>query len=575
MSGPGPTVRPRVNATSGYVGARFASLLLVPAALAILLAPLRSPFNLYDEGLAVLNGARVLQGELPYRDFWTIYPPGQSIALAALFKTFGASLLISRLYDLSAGLLIVLAVWSTARKLASSARAGLAAVVVALLIAAGRLHGSAVLPSLGLGLLGVRLALEYWSDGRRRWLLAAGVLLGASSSFRWDIGLYAVASVVLASLLHSHRTPAETESRVRARLWFSEWVSIGGPLAVVVLACYGPELFSGSGSEMWDQVVNFPAMRLRELRWKPLPSPLPTFLLGIGALSSKDLAADLLGWLQFYFPVAVYGVAWWRQRIRQAPPVSSEAVAAVGMLMVTLFGTLLLALTVSRYDDKHVLPASVIAALTAVTLLPPSRRTGLNGPARAEATLLVAGTLAVFVLPTARQLLLTLVHTPPWATHSRLDRGSGVELAKGQEEAVEFLRSRAAPEEPIFVGNSRHDLVFVNDVGFYFLAARRSATRYSELHPGVATTLPVQRAIVGELEDRRVRWVVLVDMPVPHEPNASAVSTGVSFLDDHLRRHYESVARFGDYRVLQRADARDADSVDRTRSSVQPATIIR
>jgi len=148
-------------------------------------------------------------------------------------------------------------------------------------------------------------------------------------------------------------------------------------------------------------------------------------------------------------------------------------------------------------------------------------------------------------------------------------------LAKGQEQAVEFLQSHAAPGEPIFVGNSRHDLIFVNDIGFYFLSARGSATRYSELHPGVATTLPVQRAIVGELEARGVRWVVLVDMPAPHEPNASAVSTGVSFLDEHLRRHYESVARFGDYRVLRRAAIRDTDSVARTRSTVQPASIVR
>jgi hypothetical protein len=45
--------------------------------------------NLYDEGLVVYGAARVMRGEVPYRDFWSMYGPGQFYLIAGLFKIFG------------------------------------------------------------------------------------------------------------------------------------------------------------------------------------------------------------------------------------------------------------------------------------------------------------------------------------------------------------------------------------------------------------------------------------------------------------------------------------------------------
>jgi len=60
---------------------------------------IRWPVGEYDEGLMVSGAARVLDGAIPYRDFWTIYAPGQFYALAGVFKLFGVSLLASRIYE--------------------------------------------------------------------------------------------------------------------------------------------------------------------------------------------------------------------------------------------------------------------------------------------------------------------------------------------------------------------------------------------------------------------------------------------------------------------------------------------
>ena len=39
----------------------------------ILLMKIKAPFLVYDEGFAVFNAVRVMEGDVPHRDFWAIY----------------------------------------------------------------------------------------------------------------------------------------------------------------------------------------------------------------------------------------------------------------------------------------------------------------------------------------------------------------------------------------------------------------------------------------------------------------------------------------------------------------------
>jgi hypothetical protein len=55
--------------------------------------------NVYDEGLIVFGAIRVMNGDVPYRDFYANYGPAQFYVLAGLFKVFGPSILISRIWD--------------------------------------------------------------------------------------------------------------------------------------------------------------------------------------------------------------------------------------------------------------------------------------------------------------------------------------------------------------------------------------------------------------------------------------------------------------------------------------------
>ena len=43
--------------------------------------------------VALVGGDRMLRGDMPYRDFWTLYAPGSSAAVAAVFWLLGRELI--------------------------------------------------------------------------------------------------------------------------------------------------------------------------------------------------------------------------------------------------------------------------------------------------------------------------------------------------------------------------------------------------------------------------------------------------------------------------------------------------
>ena len=77
------------------------------------------PLSPYDEGLVVYGAQRVREGDVPYRDFWTLYAPGQLYVLAGLFEVFGASLLVERIYTNVVHVLIVVCAFRLAVRLTS------------------------------------------------------------------------------------------------------------------------------------------------------------------------------------------------------------------------------------------------------------------------------------------------------------------------------------------------------------------------------------------------------------------------------------------------------------------------
>lgn len=119
------------------------------------------------------------------------------------------------------------------------------------------------------------------------------------------------------------------------------------------------------------------------------------------------------------------------------------------------------------------------------------------------------------------------------------------------ENLIAKIQRRTEPGERIFVGNARHDQIFINDAMLYFLSDRLPATRIHELHHGLATTTTtVQRQIIEQLEDNKVRLVVLRDEG-ELDPRCLPLPPDATVLDDYLREHFAPVAQYGRYELRQ------------------------
>jgi hypothetical protein len=302
-------------------------------------------------------------------------------------------------------------------------------------------------------------------------------------------------------------------------------------------------------------MVLFPITVLHDVRWLPYPKIIPpnfSFADRVTAYSASN--SENLKWLRFYLPLVIYGTAFIYYGFSAIRKRISFNMQFFGTASLIILGVLLFAQALSRYDYIHVLPSSIIAFLVAIPLVQNAALSIRNFTIRCYflTVLIFLVCLFYFLLP-ARSLLFSVNNFSPFGCYSHIDRASCVYINKDQEHAVNFIRTHTQNGESIFVGNRRHDLIFVADVGFYFLSDRPSATKYHDLFPGVATTRSVQEEIVHDIRSRDVNWIVLVEMPESGEPNGSAISTGVYFLDDYIHSAYTPTVKFGDYEIWKRA----------------------
>jgi hypothetical protein len=539
---------------------RFYSKTIVPwfflCMLFILIALIKTPFNNYDEGIAVVNATRVLNGDSPYRNFWTIYPPGQFYTLAAIFKIFGTNLLVARIYDTMVRFLIIVITYLIAKKTATSAFALCVSIVTTVLLAHVGCYVNQIFPSLAFGLLSILSLLQYIKTEQRQWLLFTGVFIGIATLFRLDFGLYNGISIVSAIILFRYaRKINKTQNPCPIVFTTTKLLlMVLGSAFFVILPCYSYIVSRSGFDNFWTQVVIFPATVFHDVRWMPYPNIIPFFLFTKNISGFINTNSDQLKWLRFYLPLMIYSIAFFHygsffRRKSNSLDVSTQS---LGTIALAIFGTLLFVQALSRYDVIHVLPTSIIAFLVMISFVHQVALKNHNRVLRYSSLFFLAVLVYVYFLLPTIIILFNIQNMSPLGCYSSVERAKCIYIEKDQERAIEYVREHTSESESIFVCNRRQDRIFTNNVGFYFLSNRPSGTKYHELHPGVATTRPVQEEIVYNITSANVHWIVLVDVPESSEPNASAISSGVHFLDDFIRSTYVPTVKFDNYEIWKK-----------------------
>lgn len=141
-----------------------------------------------DEGILLQGGQRILDGQIPYRDFFSFYTPGSFYLLAMLFKVFGDSFMVARVSLAVTGATCSVATYLLARRVCSR---GFAVFAAALATSAGVAYRFLVLHnwySTLLACLAVYGAVRLLETRNAVWAFATGSLCALTVLFEQSKG---------------------------------------------------------------------------------------------------------------------------------------------------------------------------------------------------------------------------------------------------------------------------------------------------------------------------------------------------------------------------------------------------
>ena len=511
-------------------------------------------------GVSTIGGERVLRGEIPYRDFWTMYAPGHFYLLALLFRLFGTHVLVESIATsvlcATTGLLCYSLVLNlNGRRLA-------AIVCMGIFLSATQYAGyfrylGSYPPAILSILAGLNFIVLFYQTENLRHLLGAGLATGAAVAFKHDIGGY-TAIAVAAGLLGQYCMIRQTTA-AQLRVLFSKVIIYAAGIAVIVVPIYLAFAIL-AGKDLLQDLVIFPLTDFRFARPEHYPGLLE---LNISGKSFLQALSELFEYFSFTFPFIMFvcGLI----GIGAAALKKNHRCVALG---ITFSAAYLLHYTAAHVQiNTHIISMSLYGSLLGVLFFDLfETNCGFRRPtvARLLGLLLAGG------------WILSLVAKPideAWAerqrpsTELKFEKVSGVlaphQLARSYSELLAFVDAQIPPDANLFVGLHRHDVVVVGaNAPDYFILDRPIATRYHEIHPAVVDTAEVQREIIQDLRDKNVPLIILKQIKsddrldfVKRDFRKNLPHIGATDLDKFIRDNYVQIGQIGNNLIWKRKDA--------------------
>jgi hypothetical protein len=489
------------------------SLALLTAALVFHFLPFPWEANRFDAGIAPVAAMRILNGDVPYADFQTLYTPGHYYLTAAAFRVFGAVFDVASYLNFAVMGVQAWAAWHLAARLSGSK-------FVAMLAFFAGLAFSYPYPSLVLAFAALVVANRAVERDSLRLAAAAGAVAGVAAWFRQDFG-FAAALAVGATVWTG--TMASRGTRI-AR------VAAAGAASAVTLALLLLPAIVRAPERLWEGLVVNPAATV------PFRSGDDGLLAIVHAgLTMRVVAALALvgGGLAF---VRVFG----------RPDPTRGLLAGTGVLALAALRYLCL-----RPETHHVVPAGLLVGVLASVPYP--RACGIRFVA-----FLAIGLAILFPLRTAtssRGAELLGSRDAGVATLGDVLPGSST-LYLPSDEAETYARlvrrvRELVPEGGTFLSAcSRHDRIHDQDVLLYFAAGRPAVPFDWHFDPGITTREDVQRRIVADCERAGVR--VVVRFRSAPDAVLDAMPEGSHVLDEWIAANFAAGETFGRYVVWVR-----------------------
>lgn len=500
---------------------------------------------------------RVRAGDIPYRDFWTMYAPGSFYLLGLLFDIFGHHITVAS----AASSAFFAAAACACYRLVLNLTDDRAAAIACAAIFAAAVYSTNYYLSLGpypvvifCILLTLNLVVNYHRSGSLAALFAAGLVIGVSIVFKHDVGGYTAIAIVAGIVARHFRQHGFTADALGALAGHIMLFSVGAGIVFVPVAVYFAWL---AGYDMWYDLIVFPATDFKFARGEIYPGLLPGDLSHEWWLKSVFKFLDYLRYnvpLLVVFLVVVVSV----YSIIRKKEINLPILLTIGLLY--LF----------HYTSAHVqintniismpLYAAILGSITLVSI-------GRQLKPRAEFFLRTVALGIAGVLFTAyfAQPVYGLLRGETSETRLTLPGISGITVTQEYhdvlEQLVEYVDEHVPPDKRLFIGLHRHDTVIVGDGKMYFILNRLNATRQDQLHPGIVDTARVQQEMIRDLKKHDVRHIILRHVfkddyldKMREEWSVTLPNSGATDLDEYIRSNYTQVKVLGQYEIWRRND---------------------
>lgn len=520
----------------------FASLILQVLAF-------NSKIQLYDEGIILVGAEKILNGDLPYKNAWTMYGPGQFYLVAWIFKIFCNQAILLKAIGLISKSIISTYSYAAIERNANQLAATIGAGIILITLISVDQNAFPIFPALALFLISLSLFHECIEKGKEHQFITIGLLTGLATCFRHDIGLYIVSSFYFAIINEEIISQSPLKISIKKALFFT----IGNTIILLPVSIYF--LTNVSLADLYENLIHIPSTIYPENRSLPFPSILELTTRNISIITLSDFSVYLPFFASIPAIILIYAFKQKQPKIHSSRPINTNR----SYLTILTISSLLLSLKgIVRTSILHMAPAIVISIIIiciTTSHLVKQKHCKTLFIALIPAHLLLSILIIYGIKDIAYEIKRNLtenniVHLCNFPVLPRL---RCLSLEEDYINSATFIKQNTAPGDLIYVGSARHDKLFVNSVALYYAAERLPATKWFELHPGVQTQERIQLEMIQEFT-RNMPIYIITDSRWDSiaEPNKSKNSSGINSLDKYIEKNYTHDITFGTVRILSK-----------------------
>lgn len=525
--------------------------------------------------VAATAADRVRAGDVPYRDFWTMYAPGSYYLLALLFGVFGDHILVSTV----AGSILSAAAVVQCFRLVHKVTDGMAPALACAGIFFAAIYSTGYYLSLGpyppaifCILTALNFSADFHKGGARTRIFAAGLMTGLAIVFKHDVGGYAAIAITFGLAAgHFGKAPASGVSNLVSKIAI---FAAGVAAAAAPVAIYFAVL---AGPEMWRDLIVFPATDFRYTRPENYPGLWPSGILDDWWLKS---VFNFLNYLRFTVPFLVVLTA--VATLVFAAAKNDRKLLPMGVTLAVLY--------VFHYSSAHVQINTNIMSLPLYAAMLGAVGYRIVKERIRESRRMLLGLLALlaagvgfvaFILQPVYQR----VRNDQQFVTTNLPRLTGLKVSPEENDTMTrlsgFINENVPPGDRIFIGLHRHDTTVIGDGWTYFILGRLNATSQDQLHPGIVDTSRVQKEMIRDLRSKDVEYILLKQNVFSDEVldelrkawSVTLPESGSTELDEYIRANYRKTITIGQYEIWKKSE-KDQTARGEPSGMVQPVALL-